>query len=364
MMVKEFDEVVFNLKPGDISDPVQTNFGYHIIKLNDIMETPSFEEEKENLRNIFNKQRYQFEHDNLISSLRTKYNYTLDDSAVDFLIANSDSLRFGMVHPKLSDISQTNLFAYSGKNVNIGAFLEAANQNTKITAKPMDKRDEVVNAINMVNEQLLLEEEAMNLHKTNSEFAALMNDYRDGIFIFKLQEDEVWNKMKIDSTDIYNYWEENKDKYSWPDRISFSEIFSTRDSLINKYYTILKEGADFDSIAALYTERPAMKPKKGQYDLQDVNFSDFSKEANKIQNVGDYSEPVNFSGGYSIFKLNDRQPARTKTFEEAKAEVSGDYQEMLSKKLESDYIKRLEDRYHPEINYDVLEEAFTEREDN
>ena len=35
-MVKEFDEKVFSMKPGEISDPVKTQFGYHIIKLDKI----------------------------------------------------------------------------------------------------------------------------------------------------------------------------------------------------------------------------------------------------------------------------------------------------------------------------------------
>ena len=121
---------------------------------------------------------------------------------------------------------------------------------------------------------------------------------------------------------------------------------------------MLQDGADFDSLAALYTERPGKKTAKGRYDLQDVDFSDFTRQANKIKNVGEYTEPIPFSGGYSIFKLNEREPARLKTFEEAKAEVSSKFQEMQSKKLEEDYISSLEKRYQPVIYYEALNDAF------
>jgi len=151
------------------------------------------------------------------------------------------------------------LFSLADKAITAGQFLEMANSNSKITGKPMDNVTEVTNAINVLAEEMLLEEEAMNLDKTDPEFAQLMADYRDGIFIFKIQEDEVWNKVKMDSADVYNYWSANKEEYSWPERVSFSEIFSTKDSLINKYNSMLNNGADFDSLAALYTERATKK---------------------------------------------------------------------------------------------------------
>lgn len=364
MMVKEFDEVAFNMEVGQISEPVKSNFGYHIIMLTDKMDTQPYDSEYESLKTIFNKQRYTHELNVLIDSLKKKYDFKIDQASLDYFIESSDSLRFGMVHPKYEEISAKTLFSYAGKNVEVGEFLELANSNSKITAKPMDNVDEVIKAIDILIEDMLLEEEAMNLSNTDPEFAQLMNDYKDGIFIFKLQEEEVWSKVKIDSANVYNYWNENKDKYTWPERISFSEIFSTKDSLIQVYYDMLEGGAAFDSLAGSYTERSAKRKDNGYYGLQTVDFNDTYKEANKIPEVGQYTVPFSFSGGFVILRLEKREAARLKTFEEAKAEVSGEYQEMLSKKLENDYIESLDKRYKPELNYDELEYAFELNKEN
>jgi len=53
-MIPEFEEVAFSMEPGEISDPVQSQFGYHIIKVNDVREKEEtigdFDELKDELR--------------------------------------------------------------------------------------------------------------------------------------------------------------------------------------------------------------------------------------------------------------------------------------------------------------------------
>lgn len=73
-MVPQFEQAVRNLKVGDISPPVSTQFGYHLIKLNDRTAgtVQSFDETKDLVKDqlLLEKKRKRF--DELVASLRAK----------------------------------------------------------------------------------------------------------------------------------------------------------------------------------------------------------------------------------------------------------------------------------------------------
>ena len=83
-----------------------------------------------------------------------------------------------------------------------------------------------------------------------------------------------------------------------------------------------------------------------------------TEAAQKLKKVGDVSEGIAFNGGYSFLRLALKEASRVKIFEEAKAEVSGAFQEAEGKRLETEYLNKLKTIYKPVYFYENLEQAY------
>ena len=74
-MVPEFEEAVFAMEVGEISGPVKTSHGFHIIHLTDKKEAKeaTLEDSKEQVKDTIFEQKMQTEYGVLISELKEKY---------------------------------------------------------------------------------------------------------------------------------------------------------------------------------------------------------------------------------------------------------------------------------------------------
>lgn len=75
-MVQEFEDVAFSLEPGSISDPVKTEFGYHIIKVEEKQgaKEANYEESKDEIKDILVDEKLSETYNTWIQEKRTEYN--------------------------------------------------------------------------------------------------------------------------------------------------------------------------------------------------------------------------------------------------------------------------------------------------
>ena len=74
--------------------------------------------------------------------------------------------------------------------------------------------------------------------------------------------------------------------------------------------------------------------------------------------VGSLSNPFPNRAHFCRFRLNTREPRREKTFDEAGGELSSAFQEAESKRLETEWLQSLRQRYPVVENKEVLKDAF------
>ena len=74
-MVKEFEDAVFDNEVGTVTEPVKTQFGYHIIKINEKNEGRDleFDEVKDKIAAQVRRQKEQALYNEKITELKDKY---------------------------------------------------------------------------------------------------------------------------------------------------------------------------------------------------------------------------------------------------------------------------------------------------
>lgn len=170
----------------------------------------------------------------------------------------------------------------------------------------------------------------------------------------ELRLDQLAAQMPATDADLHDAYEKNKSSYVIPERRHARHILiaATKDDaadhkLADDVYAQVKAGKDFAQLAKQYSKDPGSAEKGGDLDWADrTSFVAPFSDALFSMQVGEIHSPVKTQYGYHIIRLDEVQPGKTKTFEEARPELEaevrrnhatdrfGEMQEQLQTRLE------------------------------
>jgi len=347
-LATEFENKVYTMKDGEISDIIKTNFGFHIVK-RDSSKLPDLKAESEELRRIYKRLYFKLDQIALMDSLKNKAGFKVYNDVLhqitSFLDTNATNLADDWDKSIPERIKKNILFEVFNKNTTVQQFLEIVNSDQKYRGAALNPNG-IHTMINAIVEPIVFADATKNLEKDYPEFDNLMKEFRDGILLFKVEAMEVWDKMKFDSALARTYYDSTKSKYFTEDAYDISEIYFLDKSIADSVYNRIKSGENFDDVASKETQRSGFREKNGKWGKVYVKSNTLAKHAKESNaKPGDILPPFANDPGYSIIRVTDIFPPRNKTFEEAIPDFSPQYQEILQNKLSAQWLNSLKKKY-------------------
>jgi len=353
-VVPEFVTLAKELELGEVSEPVKTSYGFHIVKLIS-RETPgTFEEEEEKLKERLSKDiRSHKSEEAVINKIKQESNFNVNEKQKSevFAVVDSTVLEGKFVAGNLESLSNV-LFEIAGEKHLQSEFISYVTETQK---KQINLDKDVY--LNQMLEILIIEEllayEDRHLEEHFPDFADLMKEYHDGILLFNLTDERVWNKAVRDTTGQKEYFESHRADYIWQERVD-ATVFNIRDYkevdrtieiiLENENDGDIAKALDADSISSVWLSPDI-------YEKGDNKFVD------KVKWTPGLSSPIKSNVGTLtvLVRIKNIIPAKPKMHKEARGLVTADYQNYL----EEQWIKELKEKYPVIIDKSVLNELIS-----
>lgn len=220
-MPKEFDESAFGLKEkGEISKPVKTAYGYHIIKLLDKKEIDSFEKMKPELETKIQRDiRSQLPKEAFIKRIKVENKFIENKATKELVFKAADStfLTKDWKYDESNENYKKTLFSISGKDYSGNDFLNFMKKQVR-PKKGASAYSVMQNNYKRYSEGELIEYEKAHLAEKYIDYKMLLREYRDGILLFKLMDERVWSKAVQDTSGLNKFHKGNSSKYMWGER--------------------------------------------------------------------------------------------------------------------------------------------------
>ena len=347
MQIPVFAEEAFKLqKDGDVSAPIRSPYGWHIIKRLEFIPVEDYKTAYPTIiTNMARNERGQIGHTAYINAKRNSSAFKINKpiwDEISGLTANSGNNETFI--KKIQQNDNRTLFEYENTKVTVTEFINyLKNDKSFVVTEGIVSLEKSMNAL---ASDVILKTERKNLSKTCPIYHYLSNEYHDGLLIFELSNAKIWSRVGTDTIALYEHYLNYLPEFSeFP--ILKGKMWQVNDSkLIQK---INKElSANHNANIAEILKKVDKTGTK--YRFKEGTFS-FTKDSHNpvAANILPDENPFKNTEGM-IYWQGTIEKGAAIPFENCKGEVMNSYQT----KLENDWIKELREKYHPVFNMNLL----------
>jgi peptidyl-prolyl cis-trans isomerase SurA len=213
-MVPEFALAAFELEAdGAVSEPVRTNYGWHIIKRLEHTPVGSFEDEYAHISSMMSRDgRSSIGAEAFIKTKMSGPNFHWSEAAVGGLYALAEQAVDNKTFFSSVSPSDEVLFSYYQDVITVSAFVAYLESDASFNV--IGGRAAIDKAMDAMAYQLVSEVENRDLAKHNQKYKYLVNEYWDGLLIFEISNNEIWQTVGRDTLALQTYYHNNLSEFT------------------------------------------------------------------------------------------------------------------------------------------------------
>lgn len=329
-MIPEFAEPAFAIQNiNDFTPPVESPYGYHIIKKLEKRGVLPFEQMKGEIETRIKKdpERSTTNKKAFIEKLKKEYLFSLNTANVDQIKEKTIGQNQDNLDLELFTIDRKHFTLKSLNN-----YLEKENLTNGAYASHLE---------DWIDHEITALEDA-KLESKYPEFRELMQEYHDGILLFNISEEKIWNFAATDTAGLEKFFQKNKGKYMWEERFKGCLVSCDNEETREEADQYFEAGMNNDEILSLINkDQPKITITDGAWEKGSNPVVDYY--------VWNGAKPADFDEN-TTFVRGDKVPPAPKNLDEARGLYISDYQNHI----EEMWIKELRRKYKIKVNRNLL----------
>jgi len=368
-MVDEFQEAAINMEPGQVSPPIMTQFGYHIIKLVDKQPNDlrgEYKTMKATLEEQLKSRKIGLLMEEYFEELKEKYNIQIEQATCDYVMHKRENLYPPQVLKNLPrydfDVEQLDrsereliLATWEGGQMTLFEYLTMIKQYPVNVRPDLENYDSLRTLVFIMKSTDILAYEANSMGMENDdEFKRKMKLFKEFNMASIMRNDSIQVAEPPDEIALRRYFEENPEEFIIPPKVHVYEILLSDELLARKLAKEIKSLEKFKEKALELTERSGKRGSNGDLGVIERKWFPEVFDLARKTPVGKIGGPVVTQGKYSIFYVAEKEDEKKKNFLEVKTEIANRLTEDQKIEAIRNWIEERKKTTNVEVFDDVL----------